>query len=444
MDNFVSKIRNAIDCNNLLHDEDFVIVTLSGGADSVALLSALVSLGYNCVAAHCNFHLRGEESNRDCRHALSVASDLGVECIVKDFDVATYEREHKVSTEMACRELRYSWFEQLRIGMNAQAIAVAHHRDDNIETFFLNLMRGTGISGLSGMSPQNGHIIRPMLDCSREEIEQYLHAQNLNFVTDSTNAQNDFLRNRLRNIIIPVISDQFPGAKEAIASTISILSKNESIYRQYIDYSIERYQHNNAIDITTLIANEPQAETILFEMIRPLGFNYTHAHDIITAAHLSGKRFYALNNIATLNRGKLLLSVVDNTSACDEYPIDLTNSISYPITLNISSSKYNGEPAKPTAPDTIMLDASVLDGNPRFTLRHWRKGDRIAPFGMKGTKKLSDIFSNAKLSLNEKSQIWLLTRNDEILWIVGLRASCHYPVTYGTSHVITISTDTKP
>lgn len=444
MDNFVSKIRKSIDRNNLLLDEDIVIVTLSGGADSVALLSALVSLGYNCVAAHCNFHLRGEESNRDCKHAQAIATHFKVKCFVKDFDVPTYEREHKISTEMACRELRYDWFEQLRCDLKANAIAVAHHRDDNIETFFLNLLRGTGITGLSGMSPQNGYIIRPMLDCSREEIEQYLHAQNLNFVTDSTNAQNDFLRNRLRNIIIPAIADQFPGAKEAIASTISILAKNESIYRQYIDYSFKRYQHDNTIDIKTLIANEPQAETILFEMIRPLGFNYTHAHDIITAAHLSGKRFYALNNIATLNRGKLLLSVVDNTSACDEHPIDLTSSISYPITLNVSSSECNEDTSIPTTPDTIMLDASVFDGNPRFTLRHWRKGDRIAPFGMRGTKKLSDIFSDAKLSLDEKSHIWLLTRNDEILWIIGLRASRHYPITHNTSRIITISTKTKP
>lgn len=436
---FTSKIYDSIKRNNLLRDDDVIIVTLSGGADSVALLSALVGLGYKCIAAHCNFHLRGDESNRDCKHAQAIAAHFNVRCIVNDFDVPKYEREHKISTEMACRELRYGWFEQLRHNLNADVIAVAHHKDDNIETFFLNLMRGTGIAGLSGMSPRNGYIIRPMLDCSRKEIEQYLHEQNLDFVTDSTNCQNDFLRNRLRNIIIPTIVTQFPGAKEAISSTISMLARNEAIYRQYIDNSNYRYRHGDTIEIDMLVKNEKQAETVLFEMLRPLGFNYTHAHDIIATSHLSGRRFYAHNNIATLSRGKLILSTSNNTPD-EEYTIDLTTSISYPIELNISITKHNGEPIKPISANTIVLDASVIDGNPRFTLRHWRKGDRISPYGMYGTKKLSDIFSDAKLSLTEKPQIWLLTRNDEILWIVGMRTSRHYPVTDNTSHIITIST----
>lgn len=438
MHQLVQEIKSAIDTHNLLKIGDHVIVTLSGGADSVALLSALVSLGYRCTAAHCNFHLRGEESNRDCRHALSVASDLGVECIVKDFDVATYEREHKVSTEMACRELRYEWFEQLRTGLNAQTIAVAHHRDDNIETFFLNLMRGTGIAGLCGMSFRNGNIIRPMLNCTRSDIEQYLKSQQLDFVTDSTNLLNDFRRNRLRNVIIPAIAEQFPGAENAISSTIRTLQKNASIYLKYIQIAEAKYRDGNSINITDLIASESEPQTILFEIIRKWGFNSTHAGDIISSSHNTGRVFYSESHSALLNRGILLISDLCEQSDSEAYQIDLTKNVDIPLRLNVSISKYSGKPLHSDR-QTIVLDAKVFDGNPRFALRRWRKGDRLQPYGMCGSKKVSDIFSDAKLSRLQKAQMWILTRNDEILWVVGLRASRFFQVNQTTTHIITIS-----
>ena len=438
----LSKISDSIASHKLFEAHDVVIVALSGGADSVALLCALVKLGYHCVAAHCNFHLRGEESMRDCLHAQSIAAALGVECHTTDFDVKGYMQEHGVSIEMACRELRYEWFEQLRVEVGAAAIAVAHHRDDNIETFFLNLLRGTGIAGLSGMAPRNGYIVRPMLNCTREEIEGFLTEQNLTFVTDSTNLENDFSRNRLRNIVLPSLYDQFPNAADAIEATISMLQDNEAIYRQKIGEARESYVTSNdevvTIALDRLIANEQRAATILFELLRPFKFNATQARDMISASETSGKSFIAPRHIAIINRHSLIIRRNDNEESQSEYTIDLSGDIFSPIRLTIKPMiKPDGDTS--TSTDTILLDASVLADNPTFTLRKWRKGDRFAPFGMRGTKKLSDVFSDAKLSLFEKSQMWLLTRNDVILWIVGLRASRHFPVTDSTTSVLKIT-----
>lgn len=434
MTHFVEDIKACIARHGLIEDGGCVVVALSGGADSVALLSVLVSLGYRCVAAHCNFHLRGSESDRDCRHAAAVADSLGVKCVIKDFDVPAYEAAHGVSTEMACRELRYEWFEQVRVEYGAAAIAVAHHRDDNIETFFLNLLRGTGIAGLSGMSPRNGYVIRPMLDCTRADVEKYLGEQELGYVTDSTNRQNDFKRNRLRNLILPMIREQFPGADDAIASTVSLLRENEAVYREAINAKDACYRRGNRVDVKSLAANEKNAVTVLFEILRPFGFNATHAGDIIASAGVSGRRFRSRSHVALLNRGELVLSETDGDCAVaaedEEYEIDMTGGVSHPVSLDVTIVDGCGSRHELTADSrTLILDGTVLDGNPRFVLRRWRKGDRLAPFGMKGTKKVSDIFSDAKLSLNEKSKVWLLTRNGEILWIVGMRASRHFPVT---------------
>ncbi|MBQ9073508.1 MAG: tRNA lysidine(34) synthetase TilS [Muribaculaceae bacterium] len=437
---FIHKIKRSINSHKLLHENARVIVTLSGGADSVALLSVLVSLGYDCIAAHCNFHLRGNESDRDCSHAIAVAERLGVKCHVKDFDVPAYENEHGVSTEMACRELRYKWFEELRKELDAEAIAVAHHQDDNIETFFLNLLRGTGIAGLTGMSPRNGFIIRPMLDCTRLEVERYLGECGLEYVTDSTNLQNDFSRNRLRNIILPAISENFPDASKTIASTIGALRENEAIYRRYVESADKQYRHGDNIDLSALIANEPNSTTMLFELIRPYGFNYTQAGNIIEAARQSGKQFFAEDYTALINRDSLLISHNAQSDSEHEYIIDLNHDVDKPIALSVTISD-TCDMSMATGTGAIALDADVLKGNPCFKLRHWQKGDRLAPFGMRGTKKLSDIFSDAKLSRNEKSKVWVLTRNDEILGVVGLRASRHFPVSPNTKQVVILTTN---
>ncbi len=437
--NIISKVKKSIENEALLSPSARVIVATSGGADSVALLAILNSLGYDCIAAHCNFHLRGEESDRDMKHVQMLCQKLNIQLHITHFDVHQYCEQKGLSLEMACRELRYEWFDNLLVSLNAEAIAVAHHREDNIETFFLNLLRGTGIAGLTGMKPRNGKIIRPMLDCTRAEIEKYLADNGLTYVTDSTNAQNDFKRNRLRNIILPSLEQNFSGASDAILATIANLTSQQSVYQAYISNCKAKYFNGDSIAIDQLIAEESNAQVVLFELLKPYGFNITQVKDIIASSAQSGRQFSTESTAAVLNRGTLEIStksidVQEDTTVT----IDLSSSIDEPISLSVETLVISDfAPSRDC--NSIYLDKSVLDGNPVFQLRHWREGDRLKPFGMKGTQKVSDIFNNAKVSITNKSKIWLLTRNDEILWIVGIRASRLFPVTKTTNFFIKIT-----
>lgn len=441
MSHFLDSIRQSIARHHLLSDDSVVIVALSGGADSVALLSALTSLGYRCIAAHCNFHLRGEESDRDERHAADIAKQLGADFVVTHFQTEHYAYAHNMSIEMAARELRYQWFESIRLQYNAEAIAVAHHRDDNIETFFLNLLRGTGIAGLTGMSPKRDNIVRPMLELSRDDIVAYLNENNLPYVTDSTNADCEFKRNRLRNVVLPMLRRQFPGADDAITHTIACLRGNEKIYRDAIEVARAKYFNGNTLRLSALLAEHPEPYTLLFELLRTYGFNSYQVADIFISADNSGRQFRSYTHTALINRGELLITPISELTDPDSYFVSLNTDILEPINIKIFKFRSSHGFVPVSDPSTIYLDASVLNGNPEFTIRRWKKGDRIAPFGMRGTKKLSDIFSDAHLSIIDKQSKWILTRNDEILWIIGMRASRHFPVTESSSMIIRLSID---
>ncbi|MEE1365889.1 MAG: tRNA lysidine(34) synthetase TilS, partial [Muribaculaceae bacterium] len=212
-----------------------LLVAVSGGADSVALLHVLLRLRKDCIVAHCNFHLRGEESDRDERHVVDLCASHGVELLVKHFDVAAYCARHKVSVEMACRDLRYEWFRQLMADRECSRIAVAHNSDDNVETMLLNLFRGTGIDGLAAMTVDNGEILRPLLGVTRRQIEEYLRECGIKYVVDSTNLESDYRRNFVRNELLPMIETRWPGARSALARTRQNLEGTRRFYRAKVD-----------------------------------------------------------------------------------------------------------------------------------------------------------------------------------------------------------------
>lgn len=432
------KVLSNISRHGLLDKNHCVIVALSGGADSVALLVVLKTLGFQCLAAHCNFHLRGEESNRDEQYAINIARQLGVECVVAHFDVNSYEKEHCISTEMACRELRYEWFEQLRQKYEARTIAVAHHRDDDIETMFLNLLRGSGIVGVAAMRWRNGYIVRPMLNVSRTDIEEYLAQKSITFVVDSTNLENEFKRNKLRNEVLPVLRAAFPGSDEMLMKSLLHMKENRKIYHEAIIDATKKYKQGNIICLSEIIENYVSPTTLLFEILSPLGFNANQVQCMIDAVNESGRVFYSQQWVAIINRGHIELCEAEKYNHCDEEcEIDLNHNVEKPIHLQVSViEKTDFAPQKNK--NEIYLDIEVLEENPRFVLRRWREGDRLAPYGMSGTKKLSDIFSDAKMSLVEKSQAWILERNGIILWVVGVRASRYFNVNEKTTHILCI------
>jgi tRNA(Ile)-lysidine synthase len=440
VENLEENVKHYIDKHALLHGGAPVIVAVSGGADSVALLVALHALNYKCVAAHCNFHLRGDESMRDMYHVKAIAAQLGVELQIKDFDVRTHMQNTGQSVEMACRELRYDWFRELLEERQAQAIAVGHHREDQVETFMLNLLRGTGITGLTGMAASAASVVRPLLECSRPDIERYLAKKHIVYIVDSSNAQNDFKRNRLRNVILPELEQQFDGATNSILATMSHLADNKCLY----DYAVKtlgaRFASSpRSINVDEMRAMLPAsvARMLLFEMLKPYNFNITHVDNIINAS--STATFASATHAAELSRGMLTVKAAERKAVgCNVHVVDLSSNVYTPVCIAVNRHGI-ADFAPKRDNSTIYLDADVLNGNPIFELRHWQKGDVIHPYGMKGSKLVSDIFADAKLTAQQKRDAWLLTRNGEILWILGMRASSLFSVTADTRTFLRLS-----
>ena len=412
-----------------------VLVALSGGADSVALLHVLLEAGFKCRAAHCNFHLRGEESMRDERFVRALCERLNVPLAIKDFDVAAWQQEHGGSVEMACRELRYAWFEQERQRQGCNLIAVAHHANDQVETFFLNLLRGTGIKGLAGMQQLSGHIWRPLLNASRQDILDYLGTKGQNYVTDSTNAENDYRRNRLRNRVLPALELEFPQSHERILSTMSNLRDDLDLITSLVNNILPDERH---IDITAL-CSLPKASTLLYHRIRHLGFNRGQCEQAVAAAHQghSGRQFQANGFAMLINRQSIDIEPITDNSPV-EVPVDLHNDIMSPVHVAISHVNAPFSPLMCDGKRKVAFNTSLMNCE-RVVLRHWRQGDRIKPFGLNGSKLVSDLFNDLKLDHSAKRNTWVLEADGDILWVLGHRASALYPVTSESQDYILLS-----
>ena len=446
---FENIVNKYIKRHNLIETGNSVIVALSGGADSVALLAVLTRLGYNCTAAHCDFHLRGDESERDREFAQLTAGNMGATYREIHFDTETYRRQNGVSLEMACRELRYNWFSQLSHESGTGhpiPVAVAHHFDDNVETMFLNLLRGTGPSGLRGMLPKTGRgIIRPFLEISRKDIVDYLRQIGTSYVTDSSNLKNDVLRNRLRNIILPAIYSQFTDGHRGIATTIENMASVEALLNDHLDVCREKFCHianDNTIHINLkdLVSGSSSPKSLLYELLKEKGINYTQACNAIESwknSGATGRCFNTPSHEILINRDELVVaphtgnyntSISTNNLLGSKLPDGFSARL-----IKKSEVKFSRDATK------IFLSERVINEKAEFTFRHWQHGDRIHPFGMKGSKLLSDIFSDAHISLRQKRAIWVVTVNDKIIWVPGIRTSAHYTIGENDKQVLEIS-----
>ena len=417
-----------------------VIVGLSGGADSVALLHILTRLGYPCVAAHCNFHLRNDESDADADFAQQTAEALGLLFRRIDFDTADYAHQHGVSIEMAARTLRYEWFETLRRELGAEAIAVAHHRDDNVETVLLNLIRGTGLSGLCGMRPRNGHIVRPLLSVDRHQIVRWLADRHLPFCTDSSNASDVYRRNFVRLRLLPLMEQLNPSVRDAILRMAGHLTDVEAIYRNAIDsHRAHLIDADGRISIDALLRT-PAPHAMLFELLTPYGFTPSQCADIARAlSGESGRSFVAPGGRWHLlkDRLHLILYPADEVSA-DTFTLTLGNELTAPIRLSLEERIVDEAFTISSSPHVATFDADRI-ALP-LTLRRWRAGDSFVPFGMTGRKKLSDYFSDHKFSLLRKAAAWILCdASGRILWIVGHRTDNRFRITSKTRRALIVT-----
>lgn len=420
---FIKKVSQFIEEKHLFGFGDKVLVALSGGADSVALLRVLLRLGYACEAAHCNFHLRGEESVRDERFVRALAERLGVPLHVIHFDTNTYAASHNVSVEMAARELRYDWFAKLRQECGAKVVAVAHHRDDSVETFLLNLVRGTGINGLQGIRPVNGDVVRPLLCVSRVEILDYLSSLGQDYVTDSTNLQDEFVRNKLRLNVIPMLETINPSVSDTIAETARRLSDVAQVYQEAIQAAKQRVMPDGkTIDIPAL-CREPGAQNLLFELLYPLGFNAAQVNDVFRALHgESGRMFYSREWVLLIDRNRLIRRPSGEVEPQPE--------------LCLERMEVNPPFSVPHNNKEAYVDAEKVQGE--LTLRKWQSGDKFIPFGMKGFKSVRNYLRDKKFSRFEKERQWVVCDGDRIVWLVNERLDNRFRVTSETRFVINL------
>lgn len=416
-----------------------ILTAVSGGADSVALLRVLAALGCNCIAAHCNFHLRGDEADRDEAFVRKLCHDLDIELRCTDFDVEAYKKSHGVSTEMACRELRYEWFERQRAALGCSVIAVAHHRDDNIETFFLNLVRGSGITGLAGIKPCNGKIVRPLLGSSRDEIINYLETLGQDHVTDSTNLENDYARNKIRNVLLPEISRLFPSAMAGIELTLDNLQGDYAVWSGAVEAfkrdAVEACGHGQIkIDRRKLAASADPA-TLLNALLSRYGFNGEQTKAIASASRV-GAVFESKEYVAEVGRNNISVFSPGSFNNAETYALSDAGRIEKEKGILIEIVDNSPEFEFDRSGKTAYFDADATGD--RLTVRHWRQGDRFRPFGMKGSKKLSDYFNDHKFSLLQKLSTPIVEMQGRIVWIAGERAADDFRITPSSRRILTM------
>ena len=409
------------------------LLAVSGGKDSCVMAHLFFSAGLSFDMAHCNFSLRGEDSIRDKNFVIQLSEKYKVKCYTIDFDTLEIQKNSGKSVEMVARELRYDWFEE--IGKTYDYIVTAHHANDNAETIFINIIRGTGLKGLTGIPAKNGKIIRPLLTFSAEEITDYATYNHLDYCEDYTNKENNYQRNKIRNLILPQLKEINPQIIHTLDKNIHIWKKQYEFYQTQIQQKIQLYLHQekdyNYINIKDL-DNEPFKDLVLYELLSPYGFSDSDIQNVLESLyHQSGKKFCSPSHTVFKERDKLIITKSINQDpdyktyysmdelARDNFQIELV-SIKHHTDFSVNAN-------------TAYFDADKIEFP--IIVRSWQKGDYFYPFGMKGKMKLSDYFNNQKIDNYKKGQIKIMCSQKNIIWIVGYRTDDRYKVdTQKTKH----------
>ena len=416
-----------------------ILVACSGGLDSIVLLHLLQKIGLTLGVAHCNFKLRGAHSDADLSFVETIAANLGVPVFTTVFDTKTYAKTQGVSTQVAARELRYQWFYSTARANGYDRIATGHHADDDLETFFINLSRVTGLRGLTGIASNTEQLIRPLLPFSRAQIMQFAKKEELFWREDSSNSTRDYLRNKLRLDVIPAFKGVNKTVLQNFKQTQQHLKESQALLEDYITLVTKLVvSHTDAgyeIDIKQLQAL-PNTNTLLFELLYPYGFTDFKAIASILESEV-GKKVLSKQYVLHKDRNHLVLTTKEQVVDSRVYCIDAKQqNCTIPIKLNFTKVAQVGE----HEPHSLYVDAAKLTYP--LKVRAWRLDDVFHPFGMKGKKKLTKFFKDEKLSLLSKNSVWVLESGDEIVWVIGLRPDDRYKVTSATKEVLKIQWNT--
>lgn len=437
----LSRFQSNIHNNALFSKAGRLLLAFSGGVDSVVAASLLKAGGYQFDIAHCNFKLRGEEAEEDERFCRQFAQTTGVSCHVAHFDTQAFAKEHKLSIQLAARQLRYDWLKTLREAEGYTYILTAHHADDSIETFFVNLLRGSGARGLQGISSRQGHIIRPLLFAFKEEIVNYANAQGLAYRSDSSNAQLKYKRNAIRHQVIPKLRELNPAFGDSMLNNMEHLRESAEIAQELAELKragiCTMSGSTFRIDWRKLKEERFQS-TLLFNWLQPYGFNASQLQQVqqcINQISAIGKLFYSASHQLLIDRQMLIVSPVNaDAETHSAYTIASAEDVAHlPIRLRIELSN---DLSIITSSHIACLDADLVHFP--LTLRRWREGDKFRPLGMTGFKKMSDYMVDEKISRTDKQTTWLLESNNEVLWLVNHRIDDRFKLSSSTKKMMKI------
>jgi tRNA(Ile)-lysidine synthase len=436
----VEQFLKYIHSEKLFHSSQRILLAVSGGADSMLMLHLFTNAGFSVAVAHCNFGLRGSESDGDEQFVADYCDKHNLAFYVKHFDTQDYALEKGISIEMAARNLRYAWFDGLLSKHNLELLATAHHQDDVIETFLINLSRGSGVKGLSGIQPKSGEIIRPMLFTNRTEILEYCTQLKIDFRTDSSNVDIVYKRNLIRQQILPLLEQVNPAFRRNALKTIGNLHETGQLFQQRMS-EIKTWVYSEddqgaMIHIDKLLTLYP-LRTILFELIREFGFQAEQVDDIIDSlTKESGRQFFSDEYRLVKDREYLLISPFGSKQDQVFYIEEDCHQINYPVHLLLEVIDRKADFRFSTHPNIADLDLNKLVFP--LILRHWQEGEYFQPLGMTGMKKLSDFFVDEKYSIPDKENAWILASGNQVVWIVGKRLDDRFKITSKTKRILRI------
>jgi tRNA(Ile)-lysidine synthase len=440
MSELLQQYQHFINQNNLFRKDQKLLIAVSGGLDSSVLVHLTLASGFQVELAHCNFKLRGDESDRDENFVRNLAKEYGVTVHVNSFDTENYSASHGLSIQEAARELRYTWFEQILNDNNLQRVLTAHHADDNVETVMMNIFKGTGMSGLKGILPLTGRIARPLLFASRKELETYALHHAIGYVDDSSNILDKYARNFFRLNIIPLIEQLYPETQANLRNNLPRFRDAEQLYRESIERKLRKLvkQVGDEIHIPVeLLRYSTPLHTIIFELVHPYGFTPGQIPDIIKLMDSeTGKYIQSSSHRLIKNRNWLILSGLKAENPSVITIEEGADRVSFPggtlLLVRLDSQ---------TSPDANQ-NTACIDGREvqyPLILRQWKPGDYFYPLGMQKKKKLSRFFIDSKLSRTEKEKIWVVESSKKIIWVVGMRVDDRVKLTPSSKSMLKLT-----
>ena len=430
----LTKFKNHIEQNFLQLKDKKLLLAVSGGVDSMVLLDLFYKLRFDICVVHCNFQLRGKESDADEMLVRETCQDSYIPYFIESFDTLEFAKENKLSIQLAARKLRYDWFQEI-ISLGFDYVLTAHHLDDNVETFLINFTRGTGLEGLTGIPAQKGNIIRPLLPFSREEIENYALENKIQWREDSSNASDKYFRNKLRHNIVPTLKELNTGFLDSFQNTLHHLHQAESLVNDasklVYEKVVEVKENQLEIHLKSLLEFQ-NYKAYLYQWLKEYGFSaWNDIYDLVEAQ--SGKQVFSETHILLKDREKLILSERNEINKSEVFIIEsIESKVNIPLKLRFCKAVNIFE----TVSNCIFVDESKIKFP--LTIRKWQEGDYFYPSGMNGKKKLSKYFKDEKYSLLDKENQWLLCSEDQIIWVIGKRADNRYIANETTQNSIKI------